>query len=34
MEDVDWMKVPVVVDLEISETTWANKYDVPCELPA
>lgn len=29
MEDVPWMKVPVVVDLEITETTWANKQDVP-----
>lgn len=28
MEDVTWMKVPVVVDLEITETTWADKYEV------
>jgi DNA polymerase I len=28
MEDVDWMKVPVVVDLEITETTWADKKEV------
>lgn len=28
METVPWMKVPVVVDLEITETTWADKYDV------
>jgi DNA polymerase-1 len=34
MEDVDWMKVPVVVDLEITETTWAEKKDVYLELPA
>jgi DNA polymerase-1 len=34
MEDVDWMKVPVVVDLEITETTWADKKDVYLELPA
>jgi DNA polymerase-1 len=33
MEDVDWMKVPVVVDLEITESTWANKFDVELELP-
>lgn len=25
MEDVEWMQVPVVVDLEITETTWADK---------
>ncbi|KON87463.1 DNA polymerase I [Sporosarcina globispora] len=34
MEDVDWMKVPVVVDLEITETTWADKKEVHIELPA
>jgi DNA polymerase-1 len=34
MEDVDWMKVPVVVDLEITEATWADKKDVHLELPA
>ncbi|PRR87375.1 DNA polymerase [Bacillus atrophaeus] len=28
MEDVDWMQVPVVVDLEITETTWADKKEV------
>lgn len=28
MEDVDWMQVPVVVDLEITEKTWADKKDV------
>lgn len=28
MEDVDWMKVPVVVDLEITETNWAEKREV------
>lgn len=28
MEDVEWMKVPVVVDLEITETTWADKREV------
>lgn len=27
MEDVDWMQVPVVVDLEISETNWAEKEE-------
>ena len=31
MEDVDWMKVPVVVDLEITETTWADKREVELE---
>lgn len=31
MEDVDWMQVPVVVDLEISESTWADKKDVYLE---
>jgi DNA polymerase-1 len=31
MEDVDWMQVPVVVDLEISETTWADKKEVHIE---
>jgi DNA polymerase I len=34
MEDVDWMKVPVVVDLEITETTWADKKEVELELTA
>lgn len=34
MEDVEWMKVPVVVDLEITETTWAEKKEVELELPA
>ncbi len=34
MEDVDWMKVPVVVDLEITESTWADKKEQECELPA
>ncbi|MEC1665774.1 DNA polymerase [Bacillus halotolerans] len=28
MEDVEWMQVPVVVDLEITETTWADKKEV------
>ncbi len=28
METVDWMKVPVVVDLEITETNWAEKKEV------
>ena len=28
MENVSWMKVPVVVDLEITETTWADKKEV------
>lgn len=32
MEDVDWMKVPVVVDLEITETTWAEKREVELEV--
>jgi DNA polymerase I len=27
MEDVYWMQVPVVVDLEITETTWADKKE-------
>lgn len=27
MEDVDWMQVPVVVDLEITETNWAEKSE-------
>lgn len=31
MEDVEWMKVPVVVDLEISESTWADKKDAYIE---
>lgn len=30
MEDVDWMQVPVVVDLEITNTTWADKKEVEC----
>jgi len=34
MEDVDWMKVPVVVDLELTETTWADKKDAEVQLPA
>jgi DNA polymerase-1 len=32
MEDVDWMEVPVVVDLEITETTWADKKEVEIEV--
>lgn len=28
MENVTWMKVPVVVDLEITESTWMDKYEV------
>ncbi len=28
MEDVDWMQVPVVVDLEIADTCWAEKKEV------
>ncbi|KXZ22405.1 DNA polymerase [Bacillus nakamurai] len=28
MEDVEWMQVPVVVDLEITETTWADKKEI------
>lgn len=32
MEDVDWMKVPVVVDLEITETTWADKQEVEIKV--
>ncbi len=28
MEDVKWMKVPVVVDLEITETNWMEKEEV------
>lgn len=27
METVDWMKVPVVVDLEITDTNWAEKEE-------
>lgn len=27
METVDWMQVPVVVDLEITETNWAEKTE-------
>ena len=27
MEDVSWMQVPVVVDLEITETNWAEKEE-------
>lgn len=27
MEEVDWMKVPVVVDLEVTETNWAEKEE-------
>jgi DNA polymerase-1 len=27
MESVDWMQVPVVVDLEITETNWAEKTE-------
>lgn len=27
MEKVEWMKVPVVVDLEMTETNWAEKYE-------
>lgn len=27
MENVKWMKVPVVVDLEIAERTWAEKEE-------
>ncbi|MGG0667843.1 DNA polymerase [Lederbergia citrisecunda] len=27
MEQVDWMQVPVVVDLEITETNWASKTE-------
>ncbi|WP_080845670.1 DNA polymerase [Cytobacillus gottheilii] len=34
MEDVEWMKVPVVVDLEITETTWAEKKEVELEIVA
>lgn len=32
MEDVKWMKVPVVVDLEITESTWADKKEVHLEV--
>jgi DNA polymerase I-like protein with 3'-5' exonuclease and polymerase domains len=28
MEDVDWMTVPVVADVEITHTNWAEKEDV------
>lgn len=28
MEDVDWMQVPVVVDLELTKTCWAEKKEV------
>jgi DNA polymerase-1 len=28
MEDVDWMTVPVVADVEITTTNWAEKEDV------
>lgn len=32
MEDVPWMKVPVVVDLEITTTNWAEKEEVELVL--
>jgi len=25
MEDVDWMTVPVVADVEVTHTNWAEK---------
>jgi hypothetical protein len=28
MEDVDWMVVPVVADLELTKTSWAEKESV------
>ena len=28
MEDVDWMTVPVVADVEVTKTNWAEKEDV------
>ena len=28
MEDVDWMTVPVVADVEITHTNWAEKEDI------
>ncbi|RDY88673.1 DNA polymerase [Bacillus amyloliquefaciens] len=28
MEDVEWMQVPVVVDLEITDNTWADKREI------
>ncbi|GFN32391.1 DNA polymerase [Paenibacillus xylaniclasticus] len=31
MEDVEWMQVPVVVDLELTETSWAEKKEVHLE---
>ena len=31
MEDVDWMVVPVVSDLEITTTNWADKKEVHFE---
>jgi DNA polymerase I len=28
MEDVDWMTVPVVADVEVTKTNWADKEDI------
>jgi DNA polymerase-1 len=28
MEDIDWMTVPVVADVEVTHTSWAEKEDV------
>jgi len=28
MEDIDWMTVPVVADVEVTHTNWAEKEDV------
>lgn len=32
MESVPWMKVPVVVDLEVTETNWAEKKEVELKV--